>query len=345
MPAERPRTRRTGRATTRTAIRRETRRSRTDGPGENEGPETTDATDATDAGDAAENAENADAAETAGTKDRWRFLRAPATWLATVLVAAAAVTFQDVLVGTAKTVLPVEALPDALSPEDAVEVVETKDVKEYGEYLVRDGSRAQLGRELTSGGWFEERRGVVDVGRSEWMVTLRGQASQQVRITDIVPELVGGGCAAPLGGRLVYAPSQGGSEVIPLEVDIDDRVPRLKAYKKDRPYFTGPQGTHITLKQNETEAFYIIAKSRGPYCRWRYRMHYEVGGDTREQVFGRSGGKPFELTGALHDPGGYETVHYPSFTCGRSSDGGTWLASTGAEWARAKRAGKETPCP
>lgn len=323
MPGEQPRARgprRTGSATTRSAIRRENRRPRTE-------PDEPD-----------------EAQETAG-KDRWRLLRAPVAWLVTVVVAAAALTFQDVLVSTAKTVLPVEALPDALSPRDAVEVVEARDVKQHGEYLVRGGSGAELRTALNSGEWREETEGVVDVNRSEYMVTLRGQASQQVRITDIVPEVEGGECSAPLGGRLVYAPSQGGDEVIPLEVDIDDRSPRLEAYRKDRPYFTGPKGTHILLRQNETEAFFIIAKSRGPYCRWRYRMHYEVGGETREQMIARPDGKPFELTGERRDTGDYATVHYPSFTCPVGEKSGHWSSTTGEKYARAKRGGKGEVCP
>lgn len=315
MSGSRPRVRRTG-ALTRTTVRRVNRRT-------------------------------PPAVESVG-RDRLRYLRSPATWLAGVLVAVATVTFQDALTSTVKAILPVDSLPDWVSTQDPVEVVEAKNVKENGEYLVRGGRQAHLGRELNSGEWREHQEGVVDVGTAEWMVTLRGAATQQVRITDIVPEVEGGKCSAPLTGSLVYAPSQGETDVIPLHVTVDDPVPRLKVYKDGKataPYFTGPRAKQITLEQDESEAVYIVATARHDYCRWHYRIHYQVGERSAEQVFRRPDGKPFELTGKLADVSGYNTVHFPSFICpGGNTRSRQWLSGTGEEYARALKKRHEVPC-
>ncbi|WP_407550123.1 hypothetical protein QOM21_13410 [Streptomyces sp. Pv4-95] len=276
-------------------------------------------------------------------------MRSPATWLAGILLTVVTVTFQDTLTGAVKAVLPLDRLPDRISPQGAVHVVEVKDVKVSGEYLVRGDRGGRFGKVLYSGQW-RQKGDILDVGESEWMVTLEGRAAQQVRITDIVPELEGGKCSPPLGGSLVLSPAQGESKVIPLEVTIDSPLPRLTAQtegaKAGAPYFTGSQARHITLKQNESEAFLLRAKTERGHCRWRYRIHYQVGGSTAEMVLERPGGKPFEVTGQLSDVGGYRSVYAPSFVCaanGHAPD--TWITGTGAEYARALRRGKEGPCP
>lgn len=317
MPNDRPRMRRTG-ALTRRSVRRENR-PRPQPP--------------------------------AAGRDRLTYLRSPATWLAGILLAVATVTFQDVLTGTVKATLPIDGLPDRLSPQDAVTVVEVRNVKEYGDYLVRGDKDGRLTEALDSGASWRDETDAVDVGRAEWMVTLQGHATQQVRITDIVPELVGGKCSSPPTGSLVHSPSQGSTEVIPLEVTIDAPVPELKVYKdgesKDgNPYFTGADAKHITLKQDESEAFYIAAKSQRGHCRWKYRIHYQVGGSKAEQVLSRPGGKPFELTGKLKDVSRYKAVHFPSFICPRiAAEKHGWLKGSGEKYARALHEGDEVPCP
>ncbi|HWM39044.1 MAG TPA: hypothetical protein VNS49_18220 [Streptomyces sp.] len=280
-------------------------------------------------------------------RDRLKYLRSPATWLAGILLAVATVTFQDVLTSTVKAVLPLDSIPDQVSPQDAIEVVEVRDAKEYGMYLVRGEKNENLTKALNSGPSWRQQLDTVDVGQAEWIVTLRGHATQQVRITDIVPEVSGGKCASALAGTLVYSPSQGEDDVIPLEVTIDAPQPRLKAYKEgskaEEPYFSGAKARHITLNRNESEAFFIRAKSERGYCRWRYRVHYQVGGDRAEMVLSRDG-KPFELTGGLKNVSGYKSVHFPSYLCPRGADT-NWLTGTGEEYARAVRRGDEMPCP
>jgi hypothetical protein len=283
------------------------------------------------------------------TRDRLRYLRSPATWLAGILLTVATVTFQDVLIGTVKTVLALDSLPDRLSPRNAIEVVEVSDVKGFGAYLVRGDEEGRLAAVMKSGGsWGEMNR--VDVGRSEWMVTLRGRAAQQVRITDIVPEVEGGRCSSPLTGSLVLDPSQGVEDIIPLLVTIDDPVPTVKAYPSKtnrtvedaKPYFTGPKARHITLNQDESEAFIIQAHSKRGHCRWRYRIHYQVGGSTAEMVLSRPDGKPFEMTGQLPDAGRYTSVYERNFGC---ASAGAWITATGEEYARALRKNYGNLCP
>lgn len=284
--------------------------------------------------------------------DRLRYLRSPATWLTGIVLTVAAVTFQDVLTQTVNAVLPLDRVPDRLSPQDAIEVVEVRNVKDTGTYLVRPGKESGFPEKLKSGEVMTEGSDVVDVGRSEWMITLQGRAAQQVRITDIVPEVKGGACAPPLGGSLIDAPGQGAEEVVPLYVTIDDRVPRLLAEAKREggprePYFTGPKAKHFTLKQNESVAFLVTAFSERGHCRWRYRVHYQVGGSPAETVLNGPDGGYFELTGELPDAGAYKEVHVPSvFACppGTGTPGG-WYTGTGEWYARGFHKGKVTACP
>ncbi|MFJ5862912.1 hypothetical protein ACIQEY_00635 [Streptomyces parvus] len=295
--------------------------------------------------------------ESEGTTGRMRFVTSPTTWLLGILLAVVTVTFQDVLTASVKAILPLDRVPDRLSPQNAIDVVEVKDVKDIGYYVVRDaegaGSAAdrKLIEEISSGGPWRDGRKAVDAGNAEWMITVQGRASQQVRITDIVPVLEGGRCEKPLGGSLAHFPSQGVMDVIPLELEVDAPRPRLKTSGKDgkdaKPFFTGPEAKHITLNQNETEAFIVHATASTGYCRWRYRVHYEVGGSTAEMTIGGPGGKPFELTARLADASGYRKVYFPSFDCRPSGPPTShdWYEQTGAEYARDRRSGKVPPCP
>jgi hypothetical protein len=280
---------------------------------------------------------------------RLRFLRSPMTWLAGVLVAVVTVTFQDVLTSAVTSVLPLDGLPDKLSPHAAVEVVEVRNVKNTGEFLVRGPVPAHFTTTLSSGDAWYHRPNVVDVGESEWMITLRGRAEQQVRITDVVPQIVGGSCHAPLGGSLVYAPGQGAVDVIPLDVTIDAPRPRLTHWTKDgtgeKPYFTGPTAKQITLDKDESEAFLVHAVARSGYCRWRYRVHYQLGGEKAEMTLARAGGKPFALTAVLPDQSDYSSVYVPSFTCGPGHPPGRWYTLTGRQFATGMADGGVPHCP
>ncbi|GAA3492360.1 hypothetical protein [Streptomyces cremeus] len=146
---------------------------------------------------------------------RLRYVRSPAVRLTGIVPTVAAVTFQDVPTASVKTTLPLGRVPDRLSPQGAIDVVQVRDVKTTGRYLVAEGTGDPRGASAKSGGWRRDRR-VVDVGEAQWMVTPQERAAQQVRITDIAPEVEGGACAAPLGGSLVEVLSQGATDVIPL---------------------------------------------------------------------------------------------------------------------------------
>ncbi|MFF5566891.1 hypothetical protein ACFY7Z_28130 [Streptomyces sp. NPDC012623] len=290
-----------------------------------------------------------------GGGSRLRYLKSPATWLAGILLAVATVTFQDTLSGAVKAILPLDRLPDRLSPQNAIDVVEVSDVKGTGLYLVRGDVDGALLDAFGSGERTRRRDAdFVDVGQAEWMVTLQGRAAQQVRITDIVPEVEGGTCAAPLAGNLVSSPGQGVSGVISLTLAIDEPAPTLKVPKDqerftgkkpeagpDEPFFTGPEAHHITLEKNESEAFVIEATAERGYCRWRYRVHYQVGGSPAEMVLSRPGGKPFELTGRLAGANRYRSVYHSGVCTGT----GKWLKITGEEYARALRRDKDALCP
>ncbi|WP_260635814.1 hypothetical protein [Streptomyces angustmyceticus] len=255
------------------------------------------------------------------------------------------------LTGAVKAILPLDRLPDQISPQNAIDVVEVRDVKTNGRYLVRGDTNGHFATVLNAGKEWRHRADIIDVNDAEWMITLQGRAAQQVRITDIVPQLEGGKCSSPPGGDLVDAPGQGVTDVVPLEVAIDSPQPTMTSYAKGRksgePYFTGPKAKQITLNQNESQAFLIHATSGRGHCRWRYRVHYQVGGGTAEMTLSRAGGKPFELTGELPGIGRYRSVHFPSFTCAGTGSyaPGKWFTQTGAEYARAQRRRNPSPCP
>ncbi|MEV7912136.1 hypothetical protein [Streptomyces griseus] len=298
--------------------------------------------------------------EEEGTTGRLRLLKSPTTWLLGILLAVVTMTFQDVLAASVKAILPLDRVPDRLSPQNAIDVVEVRDVKDIGYYVVRDaGDRdgdgdGKILEQISSGGPWREGREVVDAGNADWMITVQGRAAQQVRITDIVPVLEGGRCEKPLGGSLAHFPSQGVMDVIPLELEVDAPLPRLKFLGKDaedgkdaKPFFTGPEAKHITLNQNETEAFIVHATASTGYCRWRYRVRYEVGGSAAETTISGPGGKPFELTARLPDASGYRKVYFPAFDCvypgSRMPD--IWYEQSGAEYGRDRRGNKVPPCP
>ncbi|MGW8887767.1 hypothetical protein [Streptomyces sp. NPDC055749] len=268
-----------------------------------------------------------------------------------IVLTVVTLTFQDVLAASVQTILPLDRVPDRLSPQNAIDVVEIKDVKETGLYVVRDDVDGRFRKSLSYDTSWRQGRRVVDVRDANWMIALQGRAAQQVRITDIVPELEGGSCEAPLGGSLVQVPSQGGADVIPLEVAVDSPRPRLKLSGKGgkpaKPFFTGLKAKHITLNQNETEAFLVHATSEKGYCRWRFRVYYQVGGSTAEMTISGPHGKPFELTGELRDSSGYGKVYFPPLACAYKGSHmpNTWYEQTGAEYARDRRSGEVPPCP
>ncbi|WP_299528275.1 hypothetical protein [uncultured Streptomyces sp.] len=294
-------------------------------------------------------------AEEEAAPGRLRWLKSPAAWLLTIVLTVAAVTFQDVLTASVKTILPLDRVPDRLSPQGAIEVVEVKNVKYFGYYLVRGGADAEFRRSLPlTEEWREDPR-TVDVETSEWVITLQGRASQQVRITDIVPEIEGGSCKAALtGDSLVHAPSAGAQDVIPLQLKVDSPQPRLEVVGENgkggedaEPYFTGSGAKHITLNQNESEAFLVQATAEKGYCRWRYRVHYQVGGGVAETTISAPKGKPFELTARLPDSAGYDEVFFPPTDCaspGKEDLPEAWFEQTGAEYAR-DRKDPSPPCP
>ncbi len=48
---------------------------------------------------------------------RLRFVKSPTTWLLGILLAVVTVTFQDVLTASVKAILPLDRVPDRLSPQ------------------------------------------------------------------------------------------------------------------------------------------------------------------------------------------------------------------------------------
>ncbi|WP_328540375.1 hypothetical protein [Streptomyces sp. NBC_00344] len=283
--------------------------------------------------------------ETGAAGGRLRYLSSPVAWLATIVLGVATVTFQDALTTAVKAVLPLDGLHDRLSTRDALQVVEVRDVKDSGTFLARGPVDPHFVNSLETAS-LAARADLLDVNNSQWLVTLRSGASQEVRVTDIVPVIEGGRCGKPLGGSLVYAPGQGGEEVLPLDVTVDAPVPRLHKDGAKGPYFTGPEARQIVLKQNQSTAFLLRASVQRGHCRWHYRVHYQVGGKTAEAVLSAPHGHPFEITGELPDAGDYRAVYLPTFLCPNSKEFQPgWRTADGQWFARGPGRGKSLPCP
>lgn len=242
-------------------------------------------------------------------------LRTPATWIVGIVAATAAVTFQDVLSATLNAVLPLDRVADQVAPQDAIDVVSVRDVRAYGTSLIRPPApdEAEVLAALGSSTGWGEQLGVVDVGQSQWLITLEGRGSQQVRITDIVPRIEGGACSDPLDGSVVEANSEGGEDVVGLHSAIDSADPRLRRHTvsgtEEEPYFTGLGASHITLDRNESIGLMMHASATEGYCRWHYQISYEVAGSTETMLVHAPNGKPFELTAPLTDPADYDAAY------------------------------------
>lgn len=157
----------------------------------------------------------------------------------------------------------------------------------------------------------------VDVAATAWQVTLEGNRSEPVVITDIKPVEIK--CGVPLTGGYVNLGRQGEGDKPHLEVTIDSSRPVFdRIGEEDGDIANYFSKKFITLDPNEKFVLVFIGRTNEKHCTWRYQLTYldgSVGG--AQQILSAPGGKPFESTShVIRDtdthawviPGGYESV-------------------------------------
>jgi hypothetical protein len=149
----------------------------------------------------------------------------------------------------------------------------------------------------------------VDVHRTSWEITLAGNRSNPVIITNIKPVDVK--CDAPLGGGLLDFGGEGEGDKIGLSVDVEHPSPVFsRAESADEPeiadYFS--QKT-ISLEHNEKQVLTLTGGVSTQHCTWRYSLTYMDGSPSGgEQVISAPGGVPFESTVLSEGGEGYSWV-------------------------------------
>ncbi|KAB8170921.1 hypothetical protein FH609_001660 [Streptomyces sp. 3MP-14] len=283
-----------------------------------------------------------------------RLLNSPLNWLLAVVLVVATTTFQDVLGSTLGALLPLDRVPDRVAAGEAIDVVTVRSEREIGTWMARDATVSEIDAALEDPNWPRE-LDLIDVGWGSWIITLEGRAQQQVRITDIVPELENGRCGEPLTGPLLLTAPEGGGPVVQLQVDIDQPGARLHGStdtgEDTGPYFTGPTAQHVTLDRNESVAFRITARADQGHCRWTYRVEYEVAGAAHTTRIDGPDGAPFEITAPRRDAADYPVVWFSPQGCGPGPEfSAERVRGTGEDYARALEefdapVGQPVSCP
>ncbi len=145
--------------------------------------------------------------------------------------------------------------------------------------------------------WFRS-RGAIDPGVTNFKLVLRGNSTQQVRITDM---RIRAQCAAPASGTYFYSPPAGNDESLRLSFDLD-QVDPTATYQtpdgKERPYFADHS---VSLQPNEQLVLEVEASTVRRYCRFTPVLSVVNVAGATEQVVTRPDGRPFEVTAVPDD--------------------------------------------
>ncbi|MEU6025166.1 hypothetical protein [Micromonospora sp. NPDC047134] len=153
------------------------------------------------------------------------------------------------------------------------------------------------GQLISETGWFREQEGTaVDFGT--FTMTLRGNADEQVRITEM---RVVKSCAGPLSGTYFYGYSQGSGDTLKIGFDMDDPSPIAQrlGYSESRGFF--PTGEPyfslkpVTLDPGEKETLLIGAFTKRQSCTFTLRLVVSTSSGAFFQDIDQ-GGRPFRIT-------------------------------------------------
>ncbi len=278
-------------------------------------------------------------AEKPPRESRWkRLVRKPGTWLGAVVVGALALFFSDYIRAFLGVVLPLDAVEQAGGP--AIEIVDVHTSRIASDFVLPNGvTDEQLADwDRTKGppddDWLAA-RGAVSVGTAKWEITLEGQRTEQVVVTDMTPKLVGA-CTDPLTGDLIENRPQGEGEKFHFDVAIDAPNPQFHVTEPDGtsyPYF---ETKTITLPRGEKNVIAITANTAGPHCRWTVEVDYLADGKRGHLSILAPDGKPFELTGPV-EPSAHDSI-FVQFGCAEP-----YARVAGSDYAAREAAGS-SPC-
>ncbi|MEU6484445.1 hypothetical protein [Streptomyces sp. NPDC046887] len=157
--------------------------------------------------------------------------------------------------------------------------------------------------------WRERNKAVV-TGAGTITVALRGNAAEQVQITDVN---VIKKCGPPLDGTHFVYRSQGTGDTVALGFDLDaaDPYPQLRAHTTgglkwtERNYFDEKT---LTVKPGELEKLSIGVTTVRHHCSFSLELVVATADGVLTQRIDHAG-KPFQLTGPA-DPGGRPPAGY-----------------------------------
>jgi hypothetical protein len=242
-------------------------------------------------------------------ESRWRRVRQPWVWLATVGLGALGFyvsSYIQIFLGSAvpadsaeKIRPPIEVVDVHQVFDDGTDIVVPKDLTEH--------EFASLDRvDWSTEDWVKEHN-AVSIGRSGWEITLEGQRTQEVVVTNMTPTLVEA-CEEPLDGSMIV---DGLSDVglkYRFDVAIDEPHPVFMMIGDGEPFPYFKQNT-IELAKDKKSVFVITVRTSGPYCRWVIDMDYLADGKRNRLTIRAPDGQPFAVTGSL-DPRRYQSVYF-----------------------------------
>ncbi|MET8847930.1 hypothetical protein [Amycolatopsis sp. NPDC004625] len=129
---------------------------------------------------------------------------------------------------------------------------------------------------------------------------LEGPRSGQVVVTDIRPVIRKR--VPPLGGGLVWSPSQGSEDSAQTLLELDDRFPVLQAVVRDpggnRNFPAGPYFPAHTIKLTDGETGEVVVTASAAKGAYDYDLAvFSQSGTEIKQTIVDDGGKPFRVTG------------------------------------------------
>jgi hypothetical protein len=240
-------------------------------------------------------------------EDRRLPIRKAALWLAGLLVTAAGVIITSAIQNAPEQVVDVPAIKDAVRPGDDIRVRTAIMFTDHsrlrlmpGDFVLDHKTAAALSQPGSAAApvYGSIVQQGIDYGEMKLKLVLEGRRAEEVRIIDILPELVER--KEPAQGTFFDVPPQGVDDDFKLYLDLDS--PNLSLLTADpepgRPFF---ESKTISLKDREQVVLQIHVVAGTHYYSYRFKIIYFIGTEKREQIVG-NGDAPFEITGPRCTP-------------------------------------------
>jgi hypothetical protein len=247
-----------------------------------------------------------------------RRLRKAAIWLAGLVVTAAGVIITSAIQNATEQVVDVPAIKDAVRPGSDIRVRTAIVFTDHsrlrvmpGEFVLDPKAAAGLSQpgSAASPVYGSIVRQGIDYRMMKLRLLLEGRRAEEVRIIDIVPEVIER--KDPTQGTFFDVPPQGVDDDINLDLDLDSpNLVLLTAGSNPGPPFF--ESKTISLKDREQVVLQIHVVAQMYYYSYRFKIIYFIGGEKREQIVS-NGNMPFEITGPRCTPDrkalSYKTVY------------------------------------